>query len=72
MAWQDLPVEVRPVLPGTVPVLHWFADERGFVGRDPWRRDCYTAPMNWLDDVKWDAQGLVAGDRAGASAAATC
>ena len=32
MAWQTLPVQVRPVLPGTVPVLAWFAAERGFVG----------------------------------------
>ena len=32
MAWQALPVEVVPVLPGTVPVLQWFAAERGFVG----------------------------------------
>jgi 8-oxo-dGTP diphosphatase len=32
MAWQDLPVRVAPVLPGTVPVLGWFAAERGFVG----------------------------------------
>ncbi len=32
MAWQDLPVQVQPVLPGTVPVLRWFAAERGFVG----------------------------------------
>lgn len=32
MAWQSLPVQVRPVLPGTVPVLHWFAEERGFDG----------------------------------------
>lgn len=32
MAWQTLPVEVKPVLPGTVPVLHWFAEERGFSG----------------------------------------
>ncbi|MCC9598775.1 MULTISPECIES: NUDIX domain-containing protein [unclassified Rubrivivax] len=32
MAWQTLPVEVRPVLPGTVPVLAWFAEERGFTG----------------------------------------
>ena len=29
-AWQTLPVEVRPVLPGTVPVLAWLAQERGF------------------------------------------
>ena len=26
-AWQSLPVQVRPVLPGTVPVLAWFAQE---------------------------------------------
>jgi 8-oxo-dGTP diphosphatase len=32
MAWQTLPVEVVPVLPGTVPVLQWFASERGFDG----------------------------------------
>ena len=31
-AWQTLPVEVRPVLPGTIPVLAWFAQERGFEG----------------------------------------
>ncbi len=31
MAWQDLPVQVSPVLPGTVPVLDWFAAERGFL-----------------------------------------
>ena len=32
MAWQTLPVDVTPVLPGTVPVLEWFASERGFAG----------------------------------------
>ena len=32
MAWQHLPVGVAPVLPGTVPVLQWFAQERGFAG----------------------------------------
>ena len=31
-AWQQLPVTVSPVLPGTVPVLHWFAQERKFEG----------------------------------------
>ncbi|MDO9405059.1 MAG: NUDIX domain-containing protein [Polaromonas sp.] len=31
-AWQGLPVDVAPVLPGTVPVLAWFADERAFAG----------------------------------------
>ena len=32
MAWQVLPVSVSPVLPGTLPVLDWFAAERGFEG----------------------------------------
>ena len=32
MAWQTLPVRVGPVLPGTLPVLDWFAAEQGFVG----------------------------------------
>ncbi|PUE40666.1 NUDIX domain-containing protein [Limnohabitans sp. Bal53] len=31
-AWQSLPVAVVPVLPGTVPVLAWLAQERGFSG----------------------------------------
>jgi 8-oxo-dGTP diphosphatase len=31
-AWESLPVQVRPVLPGTVPVLQWFAQERGYAG----------------------------------------
>jgi 8-oxo-dGTP diphosphatase len=38
MAWQGLPVEVVPVLPGTIPVLQWLAHERGHEGpthRDP-------------------------------------
>ena len=32
MAWQTLPVQMTPVLPGTLPVLRWLAAERGFVG----------------------------------------
>jgi len=32
MAWQTLPVRVTPVLPGTLPVLQWFATERGHAG----------------------------------------
>ena len=28
-AWERLPVGVQPVLPGTVPVLGWLAEERG-------------------------------------------
>jgi len=32
MAWQTLPVTVVPVLPGTLPVLDWFAAEQGFSG----------------------------------------
>ena len=31
-AWQMLPVKVTPVLPGTVPVLAWLAEERDFKG----------------------------------------
>ena len=31
-AWQQLPATVVPVLPGTVPVLVWLAEERGFSG----------------------------------------
>jgi 8-oxo-dGTP diphosphatase len=31
-AWQQLPVQMQPVLPGTIPVLHWLAQERGFSG----------------------------------------
>ena len=31
-AWQRLPVGVKPVLPGTVPVLQWFAAEQHFEG----------------------------------------
>jgi 8-oxo-dGTP diphosphatase len=32
MAWETLPVQSAPVLPGTIPVLTWFATERGHVG----------------------------------------
>jgi 8-oxo-dGTP diphosphatase len=32
LAWQQLPVGVAPLLPGTLPVLAWFAQERGHVG----------------------------------------
>lgn len=32
MAWQTLPVAVVPVLPGTIPVLQWFAEERDHTG----------------------------------------
>jgi 8-oxo-dGTP diphosphatase len=31
-AWQTLPLQVGPVLPGTVPVLAWLAAELGFEG----------------------------------------
>ena len=30
--WSQLPVAVSPILPGTFPVLGWFAQERGFLG----------------------------------------
>lgn len=32
MHWTGLPVAVAPVLPGTLPVLDWLAQERGFSG----------------------------------------
>ena len=31
-SWQQLPVGLQPILPGTIPVLAWFAQERGFHG----------------------------------------
>ena len=31
-SWEHLPVRVGPVLPGTIPVLDWFAAERNFMG----------------------------------------
>jgi 8-oxo-dGTP diphosphatase len=37
MAWEALPVQSRPVLPGTLPVLRWFAAERDHSG--PTHRD---------------------------------
>lgn len=30
-AWSQLPVQVEPVLPGTLPVLDWLAQERGLL-----------------------------------------
>ena len=32
MAWQQLSLDVQPVLPGAYPVLQWIAEERGFEG----------------------------------------
>lgn len=32
-AWQTLPVTVTPVLPGTLPVLEWLADQAAMVRR---------------------------------------
>ena len=29
MAWQQLPLQVSPVLPGALPVLQWLSEERG-------------------------------------------
>ena len=29
MAWQQWPLDVRPILPGALPVLQWLAQERG-------------------------------------------
>lgn len=30
-AWEQLPVQVQPILPGTVPVLAWLAQERALL-----------------------------------------
>ena len=32
-AWQRLPVTVQPILPGTLPVLAWFAEEHDAASR---------------------------------------
>lgn len=32
MRWQQLPLDVAPVLPGAIPVLGWLAAERGLPG----------------------------------------
>jgi 8-oxo-dGTP diphosphatase len=32
MSWQVLPVTVRPILPGSIPVLDWLAAERKHAG----------------------------------------
>lgn len=31
-AWQQLPVQLAPILPGTFPVLQWLAEERAYTG----------------------------------------
>jgi 8-oxo-dGTP diphosphatase len=31
-SWQTLPVVLKPLLPGSLPVLRWLADEQGFAG----------------------------------------
>ena len=40
MSWQRLPVAVEPVLPGTLPVLRWLAEEAADAARRP------PAPLN--------------------------
>ena len=50
MAWQTLPVTVAPVLPGTVPVLRWFALERGSSGVT------HTEPTEVSSDFKVGTQ----------------
>lgn len=32
-SWQQLPVDVAPILAGTVPVLNWFAQEQNHAGK---------------------------------------
>jgi 8-oxo-dGTP diphosphatase len=31
-SWEQLPVQVSPILTGTLPVLQWFAEEQQFQG----------------------------------------
>ncbi|MBH9553268.1 phosphoribosyl-AMP cyclohydrolase [Inhella sp. 4Y17] len=56
MAWQTLPTTVWPVLPGTVPVLRWFAHEWQHAGET--HALAPPSPPSWLDDVAWDERGL--------------
>ena len=56
MAWQRLPATVWPVLPGTLPVLRWLAEEQGFTGATHTERP--ATPPAWLDRVQWDERGL--------------
>lgn len=35
MAWQQLPLDVSPVLPGAYPVLQWLSEERGIAFVSP-------------------------------------
>lgn len=58
MAWQTLPVELAPLLPGSVPVLAWLAAERDFAGATHLRMDTLAA-MGWLDEVHWNRDGIV-------------
>jgi mutator protein MutT len=58
LAWQTLPVQVHPVLPGTVPVLNWMAQESAWLGPTHSMGPDQTDPA-WLDQVKWNEHGLV-------------
>jgi len=62
MAWQTLPVQVRPVLPGTVPVLRWFAAERGFAGAT---HDPVDDPADAGSQARAPAEAVRAGSAAG-------
>jgi 8-oxo-dGTP diphosphatase len=53
MAWQTLPVQVHPVLPGTLPVLRWLAEERDHAG--PTHREAADAPAGAPTDAPTDA-----------------
>lgn len=47
-SWERLPVQMSPVLPGTVPVLHWMAQESEYDGATH-----YIAP----ESTAWRAAG---------------
>ena len=67
MAWQTLPVTVAPVLPGTLPVLDWFAAEQAVQRADLRRlgRRRYTEPMRLARRGEVGCERSRSGDRPG-------
>ena len=42
MAWQQLPLQVQPVLGGAMPALQWLAQERGLAADQPNKGGAWT------------------------------
>ena len=61
MAWQTLPVDGRAGAAGNAAGARLVRRRAGLRRRDLHRRGGrrYTEAMSWLDEVKWDANGLV-------------